>query len=109
MFFNTVVLRGQCGLYKMQDAKPENLDKKKLGFFQYKLSWIKLQPYSNFSRKVYLKKRSLVLNFGDYYSFIYYWFYCLFSCLIVCFSSFGTCLCSYGINTAFHFRNVIET
>ena len=33
MFFNTVVLRGQCGVYKMQDAKPENLDKKKLGFF----------------------------------------------------------------------------
>ena len=38
MFFNTVVLRGQCGVYKMQDAKPENLDKKKLGFFQYKLT-----------------------------------------------------------------------
>ena len=38
MFFNTVVLRGQCGVYKMQDAKPENLNKKKLRFFQYKLA-----------------------------------------------------------------------
>jgi len=38
MFFNTVVLRGQRGVYKMQDVKPENLDKKKLGFFQYKLT-----------------------------------------------------------------------
>ena len=37
IFLDTVVVRDQCGLHKMQDTKPEILVKKKSGIFEYKL------------------------------------------------------------------------
>ena len=38
VFLDTVVVRNQCGLHKMQDTKPEILVKKKSGIFSVKLS-----------------------------------------------------------------------
>lgn len=38
IFLDTVVVRDQSGLHKMQDTKPEILVKKKSGIFEYKLS-----------------------------------------------------------------------